>query len=85
MQHSRKIRALLKGESISATINNIITYDILEGNEDNLWNILYQTGYLTKSSRNETGDEINLVIPNKEVKMLFEDTIARHPQRVAFS
>ncbi len=80
-----QLTALLKGESISATINNIITYDILEGNEDNLWNILYQTGYLTKSSRNETGDEINLAIPNKEVKMLFEDTIARHPQRVAFS
>lgn len=43
---------------------------------DNLWSVLYATGYLTrKGSGQEEEDVLELAIPNKEIKKLFVDLV----------
>ncbi len=66
-------RVLLAGGSITAKISNHITYDYLHASKDNLWMVLYQTGYLTKESLDDNGSLLRLVIPNKVIKKGFEE------------
>ena len=44
-----------------------MTYDEIDNNIDNLWSVLFTTGYLTYTKISE-GQKYNLVIPNKEIK-----------------
>ena len=46
----------------------------LETGSDNLWSILYTTGYLTKRGTDD-GDMTELIIPNKEIRWIFEEQI----------
>lgn len=67
--------------SFSVWIENL-TYDYLHSSEDNLWSLLYLTGYLTRARENHVGEElpegmVALVIPNKEVREIFETTIIK--------
>ena len=63
----------MAGETIVQRVDENLTYDYLHSSEDNLWSMLYLTGYLTKA-RNEQTDEvlpdgaIALMIPNEEIK-----------------
>lgn len=66
----RELEALVNGGAISKKINQELTYRDLYATIDNLWSVLYMTGYLTKS-REETGDDCPLVIPNKEIRGIF--------------
>ena len=75
MNIERQVVGLLAEGSVVATINNNVTYDILDSDRDNLWTILYQTGYLTKKDPDEDGDDLELVIPNKEVRKAYEKEI----------
>lgn len=61
-----------------------LTYDYLHSSEDNLWSVLYLTGYLTKVRKEElskaASDHISnelsaLKIPNEEIREIFETTI----------
>ena len=45
---SLKLEALMRGETIVQKVEEDLTYDYLHSSEDNLWSILYLTGYLTK-------------------------------------
>ena len=45
--------------------------------EDNLWSILYLTGYLTQVGERDKDRQIELRIPNKEVKEIFESTVRK--------
>ena len=75
MNIEEDVSALILGGTITATINRNVTYDILSNDMDNLWTILYQTGYLTKASPSEMGSSLELAIPNKEVRKAYEDSI----------
>ena len=71
-----EIERLLKGESISKKIKEELTYQELDDSIDNLWSVLYATGYLTrKGTGQEEEDVMELAIPNKEIKKLFVDLV----------
>lgn len=69
-----KFEKLLAGESISQKITESLTYDVLHSDEENIWTILYLTGYLTQNG--EENGQILLGIPNEEVKSIFAETVA---------
>lgn len=79
-----KFETLLAGGLIQETIEEDLTYDIANSSEDNLWSILYLTGYLTQAAPGEYPKEMNpengttvLRIPNEEIKTIFADTVAK--------
>ncbi len=61
---------LSQGRSVDKDIHMELTYAELDKNIDNLWSVLFTTGYLTWTGRNEDGS-YRLVIPNKEIMSLF--------------
>ena len=79
-----KFEALINGGCVAAKIVESLTYDSLHSSEENLWSLLYLTGYLTKATeeqlaacgRVEDGEKTFLVIPNKEVRKIFTESIA---------
>ena len=64
------IEQLINGNSIKKIIRQELTYRDLDSNSDNLWSILFTTGYLTQRSV-ETGELTELVIPNREIQWIF--------------
>lgn len=79
---TKKLEILLSGGYIVQRVDEGLTYDYLHSSEDNLWSILYLTGYLTKVRENDLEGEIPegataLMIPNAEIKEIFETTVIR--------
>lgn len=77
---TRKMETLLSGGYILQRIDENMTYDYLHSSEDNLWSILYLTGYLTRKPESEFSENVSdnltaLVIPNEEIKEIFETTV----------
>ncbi len=73
-----KLYTLINKGTIKAKINETLTYDTLDATEDNIWTLLYLTGYLTKCDtvQGKTArDEYTLRIPNKEVSIVFTANI----------
>ena len=75
-----KLETLLSGETISENIVEDLTYQNLYESEDNLWSVLYLTGYLTVEDKGVHGEDTlnniyRLKIPNLEIKTIFADTI----------
>ena len=64
------IEQLINGNSIKKTIHQELTYRDLDSDPDNLWSILFTTGYLTQSSV-QTEELTELVIPNREIRWIF--------------
>ena len=65
-----EIEKLISGEEIVKEIHQDLTYNELDSSIENLWSVLFMTGYLTQ--RGEVGeDQYRLVIPNLEIKKLF--------------
>ena len=73
----KKLEVLIAGGSIFQKIEEDLTYDYLHSSEDNVWSILYLTGYLTKVGERDKDGQIELRIPNKEVKEIFESTVRK--------
>lgn len=65
-----EIEQLINGGIVSKRIKQELTYNELDSSIENLWSILFSTGYLTQRG-NIYGDDLELIIPNKEIKMLF--------------
>lgn len=65
-----EIERLIAGESIEKDVTPELTYDELDKSIENLWSVLFTTGYLTHKGRTESG-KYRLVIPNREVRNLF--------------
>ena len=65
-----EIERLIAGESIEKDVVSELTYDELDKSIENLWSVLFTTGYLTHKGCTESG-KYRLVIPNKEVRNLF--------------
>ena len=73
----KKLEILISGGSTRQQIEENLTYDYLHSSEENLWSILYLTGYLTNASEQDTDGTIELKIPNKEIKEIFETTVKK--------
>lgn len=65
-----EIECLIAGEYIEKDVAPELTYDEIDKNIENLWSVLFTTGYLTHKGRTESG-KYRLVIPNREVRNLF--------------
>lgn len=61
-----EIERLVAGESVTKRIRLDLTYDEIENSIDNVWSVLFTTGYLTNIGNPESG-VYELVIPNSEV------------------
>ena len=65
-----EVERLIAGESIEKDVALELTYDEIDKSIENLWSVLFITGYLTHTGRTEAG-KYRLVIPNREVRNLF--------------
>lgn len=79
---TNKLETLMDGGYIIQKIDENLTYDYLHSSEDNLWSMLYLTGYLTQKKRIEYRGElpegtVALTIPNEEIRYIFETTISK--------
>ena len=79
---SQKLETLLSGGYILQKVEEDLTYDYLHSSEENLWSILYLTGYLTRVREDDLPaplpeDTSALIIPNAEVREIFETTIQK--------
>ena len=69
-QTKSEIERLIAGKSIVKPINQGLTYSELDQSIDNLWSVLFTTGYLTQRGKS-SGGKYELVIPNREIRDLF--------------
>lgn len=84
-----EIERLIIGETIEKSIRLELTYDEIDNSIDNLWSVLFTTGYLTQEGKAERG-VYKLKIPNEEVREvfkyqiqeLFNDTILKDVNRL---
>ena len=79
---TKKLEMLMAGGCIVQRVDENLTYDYLHSSEDNLWSMLYLTGYLTRAREDDYKDEIPegmvaLMIPNAEIKEIFETTVIK--------
>lgn len=77
-----KLETLLAGGTIVQRVDENLTYDYLHSSENNLWSMLYLTGYLTKAREEDYNGKladgtVALMIPNAEIKEIFETTVVK--------
>ena len=77
---TNKLETLMAGGCIVQRVDENLTYDYLHSSEENLWSILYLTGYLTSIRENELKEKLPdgisaLMIPNAEIREIFETTV----------
>jgi hypothetical protein len=65
-----EIEELVNGNSIIKKINQELTYNELDSSIENVWSVLFTTGYLTSYGMTEDSS-LKLAIPNKEIRSLF--------------
>ncbi len=70
----REIERLIEGQIVEKRINQELTYRELYDSMDNLWSVLFTTGYLTVRGKAD-GDVLPLVIPNLEIRKIFIDQV----------
>lgn len=70
---------LLASETIEVNIIENLTYENLTDSEENLWSVLYLTGYLTKDIKNPVSGKTKafLKIPNAEIMDIFRKSVVR--------
>lgn len=69
-----EVERLINGEIVTKTIRQELTYRDVEESVDNIWSVLYSTGYLTQRG-GLSGRQMKLALPNREVKELFIDLV----------
>lgn len=79
---TKKLETLLAGGYIVEQIDESLTYDYLHSSEENLWSILYLTGYLTTVREEDLSTSVQdglsaLAIPNAEIQEIFETTVMK--------
>ena len=69
-----EVEQLINGEAIVKTVRQELTYRDIESTIDNIWSVLYSTGYLTSKGRLPS-KQMKLALPNREVRELFIDLV----------
>ena len=81
-----EIERLLDGGSILKPVKEELTYAELDDSINNLWSVLYATGYLTgRDSGKEEEERMELAIPNREIRKLFADLVKDWFQETALA
>ena len=85
---ARKLETLLSGGYVVQKVEEELTYNELLSSEENLWSMLYLTGYLTCVPEGQLKTRLPegylaLSIPNREIKEIFEATIGKWFQESA--
>ena len=70
----REIEKLVAGETIEKEIHQELTYNDMYDSIDNMWSVLFTTGYLTQRGKPER-KRFPLAIPNMEIREIFTDQI----------
>ena len=70
----REIEQLMAGEAITKVVRKELTYKEMYDSINNLWSVLFLTGYLTQRGKAD-GEKIKLVIPNEEIRMIYKKQI----------
>ena len=70
----REIENLVAGGVITKEIHQELTYPEIYETVDNIWSLLFTTGYLTQRGKAE-GRQMKLAIPNREIRDIFETQI----------
>ena len=65
-----EIEQLIAGNAVEKRIRLDLTYDEIDNSIENVWSVLFMTGYLTRTG-NDQSDVYQLIIPNKEVREVF--------------
>ncbi|MCD8122957.1 MAG: ATP-binding protein [Clostridiales bacterium] len=71
-----QIERLISGETVQKKIEEQLTYDTMYDSVENMWSLLYATGYLTQSET-PVGNLVRLTIPNTEVRSIFRDFVLK--------
>lgn len=79
---TKKFETLLAGGTVVQRVEEDLGYDYLHSSQENLWSILYLTGYLTRIRESRSGKQLpkgclELKIPNAEIMEIFETTISK--------
>ena len=71
-----EIEILINGGAVNKALNANITYNELEENIDNIWSMLFFTGYLTYTEEKREEEDVisyySLKIPNKELMCIYK-------------
>ncbi|MCC8082460.1 MAG: ATP-binding protein [Lachnospiraceae bacterium] len=70
----REIESLIAGETVVKEIHEELTYSELYDSIDNIWSVLFTTGYLTLAEK-PTDEQYRLMIPNREIRNIFTQQI----------
>ncbi len=70
----REIEQLVAGESVAKEIHPELTYRDMYRSIENIWSVLFATGYLTKRGSSD-GKTVSLVIPNREIREIYTEQI----------
>lgn len=70
----REIEELMAGNTVEKVVHREMTYHELYDTAEHLWSLLFTTGYLTVKGERE-GKKLPLVIPNREIRNIFQDQI----------
>ena len=70
----REIELLVAGETVTKEIHEDLTYNRLYDSTDNIWSVLFTTGYLTQRGTSD-GRQYQLAIPNMEIRDIFRNQI----------
>ena len=70
----REIERLVAGEEVIKELHQELTYEEMYTSIDNIWSVLFTTGYLTQRGRTE-GNRFRLVIPNMEIRNIYTSQI----------
>lgn len=79
-----EIERLVSGETVEKFIRLELTYDEIDNSIDNLWSVLFTTGYLTQTGMTEQG-AYKLVIPNREIREVYRSQIQEWFKNTVFS
>ena len=74
----RELERLVNGETVTKKIRQELTYRELYDNVENVWSVMFMTGYLTQRGRVESdtyADTYELAIPNQEIRQIFVEQV----------
>lgn len=71
-----EMERLINGDAVQKEIHQEITYKDLYASLDNIWSVLFMTGYLTRRGSAD-GNTVSLVIPNREIRNIYTDQIMK--------
>lgn len=81
-----EVEELLGGGQVTKRVKQELTYRDIDESDENLWSVLYATGYLTgKQVRQANADLFQLWIPNGEIRKLFADLVEEWFQETALA